>query len=102
MYLTDIPFIADFMNNSYTFDLDAACVYYFSAGSDVAYAGDQNFTSMTFGANLDDDTVGAEGTVAYWPAEDSENSVTAYLKLFIPKKELKPAVEEKKYIEIEG
>ncbi len=78
MYLTDIPFIADFMNNSYTFDLDAACVYYFSVGSDVAYAGDQNFTSMTFGANLDDDTVGAEGTVAYWPAEDSENSVTAY------------------------
>ena len=64
MYLTDIPFIADFMNNSYTFDLDAACVYYFSVGSDVAYAGDQNFTSMTFGANLDDDTVGAEGTVA--------------------------------------
>ena len=69
---------ADFADNSYTFNLDAACVYYFSASADVAYAGDQNFTSMTFGANLDNDTVGAEGTIAYLPHEDSENSVTAY------------------------
>ena len=50
---------ADFEDNSYTFDLDAAYVYYFSASADVAYAGDQNFTSMSFGANLDNDTVGA-------------------------------------------
>ena len=32
---------ADFEDNSYTFDLDAAYVYYFSASADVAYAGDQ-------------------------------------------------------------
>ena len=69
---------ADFADNSYTFNLDAACVYYFSASADVAYAGDQNFTSMAFGANLDNDTVGAEGTIAYLPHEGSENSVTAY------------------------
>ena len=69
---------ADFEDNSYTFNLDAACVYYFSASEDVAYAGDQNFTSMSFGANLDNDTVGAEGTIAYLPGEGSENSVTAY------------------------
>ncbi len=69
---------ADFADNSYTFDLDAACVYYFSASADVAYAGDQNFTSMTFGANLDNNSVGAEGTIAYLPQEESENSVTAY------------------------
>ena len=69
---------ADFVDNSYTFNLDAACVYYFSASEDVAYAGDQNFINMTFGANLDNDTVGAEGTIAYLPSESSKNSVTAY------------------------
>ena len=69
---------ADFEDNSYTFDLDAAYVYYFSASADVAYAGDQNFTSMSFGANLDNDTVGAEGTIAYLSNEESANSVTAY------------------------
>ena len=26
----------------------------------------KNFTSMSFGANLDNDTVGAEGTIAYF------------------------------------
>lgn len=69
---------ADFENNSYTFRLDAACVYYFSASADEAYAGTQNFTSMTFGANLDNDTVGAEGTIAYFSNEKEQNSVTAY------------------------
>lgn len=69
---------ADFADNSYTFDLDAACVYYFSASADVAYAGDQNFVSMTFGADLDDGTVGAEGTIAYRPEDGGENTVTAY------------------------
>ena len=33
---------------------------------------------MTFGANLDNDSVGAEGAIAYLPQEESENSVTAY------------------------
>lgn len=56
---------ADFSDNTYSFDLDAACVYYFAAAGDVYYAGDQNFTSLSFGANLDDGTVGAQGTAAY-------------------------------------
>lgn len=69
---------ADFSDHTYTFPLDAACVYYFAAEDDVFYAGDQNFTTMTFGADLDEDTVGAVGTVAYQLEEDSDNTVTAY------------------------
>lgn len=69
---------ANFENNSYTFDLDAACVYYFFASADVAYAGDMNFTGMTFGADLDNGTVGAAGTVAYLPNEKSQNTVRGY------------------------
>ena len=69
---------ADFSDHTYTFPLDAACVYYFAAEGDVFYAGDQNFTTMTFGADIDENTVGAVGTVAYQLAEDSDNTVTAY------------------------
>ena len=69
---------ADFENNSYTFDLDAACVYFFYVNADEAYAGDMNFTSMTFGAETDDGSVGAKGTIAYLPNEKSQNSVAAY------------------------
>lgn len=69
---------ADSEHNRYSFDLDAACVYYFSADADTAYAGEQNFASMTFAANLDRDTVGAKGTVAFLPNDESGNSVTAY------------------------
>lgn len=69
---------ADFSDNTYSFDLDAACVYYFAAAGDVYYAGDQNFTSLSFGANLDDGTVGAQGTAAYCREEGAGNTVTAY------------------------
>lgn len=69
---------ADFENNIYTFDLDAACVYFFYANADEAYAGDMNFTSMAFGANLDNGTVGAAGTIAYLPNEKSQNTVEGY------------------------
>lgn len=69
---------AAYADHNYTFDLDAACIYYFNASAEEAYAGDQNLTELTFGANLDDDTVGAEGTIAYDLKDDSENSVTAH------------------------
>lgn len=69
---------ADFENNSYTFDLDAACVYFFYANADEAYAGDMNFTSMTFGAGLDNGTVGATGEIAFLPNETSQNTVAGY------------------------
>ena len=69
---------AAFADNSYAFALDAAYVYFFSAGAEVAYAGDENFVSMTFGADLDGDTVGAEGVIAYAREEHGENTVAGY------------------------
>lgn len=69
---------ADFENNTYTFDLDAACVYFFYANAEEAYAGDMNFTSLVFGANLDNGNVGAAGTIAYLPNEKSQNTVEGY------------------------
>ena len=69
---------ARFEDNSYSFDLDAASVYFLSADKDTAYAGNPNFTHMTFGANIDDNTVGAEGTISYRLEDTSKNVVTAY------------------------
>lgn len=69
---------ADFEDNNYTFDLDAACVYFFYANADEAYAGTMNFTSMTFGAQLDNGLVGAVGTIAYFPDGKAQSSVAAY------------------------
>lgn len=69
---------ADFENNTYTFHLDAAWVYYFDYDAETAFAGSQNFTAMTFGANLDSVSVGAEGTAAWLYKEDSSNALTAY------------------------
>lgn len=69
---------ADFENNTYTFNLDAAWVYYFSYDAETAFAGSQNFTAMTFGANLDSGGVGAEGTAAWLYKEDSSNALNAY------------------------
>lgn len=69
---------ADFENNTYTFHLDAAWVYYFDYDAETAFAGSQNFTAMTFGANLDSGGVGAEGTAAWLYKEDSSNALTAY------------------------
>ena len=68
---------AVFEENNYTFNLDAAWVYYFNADKDTAYAGSHNFTAMTFGANLDSGGVGAEGTAAWLYKEDSSNALTA-------------------------
>lgn len=69
---------ANFENNTYTFNLDAARVYYFDYDAETAFAGSQNFTAMTFGANLDNGGVGAEGTAAWLYKEDSSNALTAY------------------------
>lgn len=69
---------ARFENNQYHFDLDAACVYFFDAAEDVAYAGEQNFTRLTFAGDIDGDTVGTEGAVAYQVEAASENTVLAY------------------------
>ncbi len=69
---------ASFENNTYSFDLDAAWVYYFNYDAETAYAGSHNFTALTFGASLDDGNVGAEGTAAWLFKEDVPNTVTAY------------------------
>ena len=69
---------AGFENNTYTFNLDAAWVYYFSYDAETAFAGSQNFTAMTFGANLDSGGVGAEGTAAWLYKEDSSNALNVY------------------------
>ena len=69
---------ADYADHSYSFNLDAACIYYFNASAEEAYAGDQNLTYLTFSADLDENTVGAEGEAAYHLEEESDNSVTAY------------------------
>lgn len=69
---------ANFADHQYSFDLDASAVYFFNYDSETSYAGDQNVTGITFGANVDNNTVGAEATVAYIFEESSENTVTAY------------------------
>lgn len=74
----NIKIYADFCDNNYTFNLDAAWVYYFHYDAETAFAGSQNFTAMTFGANLDSGDVGAEGTVAWLYKEDASNTLNAY------------------------
>lgn len=69
---------ANFSNRTYSFDLDAASVYYFQSGAEEYYAGDQNLTALTFSAAIDENTVGAAGTVAYKPEENAENFVSVY------------------------
>lgn len=73
-----IKVYADFEKNDYTFDFDAAWVYFFDANAEESYAGAVNFTGMTFAARSDSDTVWAEGNIAYLPRENSQNSVAAY------------------------
>ena len=70
---------ADYADHNYSFNLDAACIYYFNASAEEAYAGDQNLTYLTFSANLDENTVGAEGEAAYHLEEESDNSVIIYI-----------------------
>lgn len=69
---------AEFENNTYSFPLDAAWVYYFNYDKETAFAGSRNFTAMTFGANLDSGGVGAEGTAAWLYLEDAPNALNAY------------------------
>jgi predicted small lipoprotein YifL len=69
---------ANFADHQYLFDLDASVVYFFDYDSETSYAGDQNVTGITFGANIDSNTVGAEATVAYIEDETSANTISAY------------------------
>ena len=69
---------ANFADHQYSFDLDASAVYFFNYDSETSYAGDQNVTGISFGADVDKNTVGAEATVAYIFEETSENTVTTY------------------------
>lgn len=72
---------AQFADREYTFPFDAACVYYVDTQEDgqaVTYAGDQNLTQLTFGAEVDGDTVAAQGAAVFCPQEGSTNTVTAY------------------------
>lgn len=72
---------AQFADHQYTFALDAAWVYYVDAveGTEpVVYAGDENLTALTFGANIDSGVVGAEGAGVFRPVAGGENTLTAY------------------------
>lgn len=73
---------ANFSDHEYTYDLDAAVVYYFDYDSETAYAGGQNVTSLTFGADIDSRSVGAAATVGFIDNDDSSNTVTAYYLYF--------------------
>ena len=57
-------------------------IYYFDYDSETAYAGGQNVTSLTFGADVDSHSVGAAATVAFIGNDDSANMVTAYYLYF--------------------
>jgi hypothetical protein len=69
---------AHFENNAYSFDLDAACIYYFKASEEVSYAGEQNLTQLTFSSNIDNGAAGAKGSAAYDIDANSENNVDSY------------------------
>ena len=43
----------------YTFPLDAAMVYYFDAGDEQSFAGEQNVSSLQYSANIDTHTISA-------------------------------------------
>ena len=73
---------ADFSNHEYTYDLDAAVIYYFDYDSKTAYAGGQNVTSLTFGADVDSRSVGAAATVAFIRNDNPTHMVTAYYLYF--------------------
>ena len=44
----------------------------------MVYAGDENLTALTFGANIDSGVVGAEGAGVFRPETGGENALTAY------------------------
>lgn len=69
---------ANFSNRQYLFYLDAASVYYFSANQEESYAGDEGFSRLTFAAQIDEDTVGALGTVCYQSKAGADNALNVY------------------------
>lgn len=73
---------ADFTEYQYTYDLDAATIYYFDYDSETAIAGGQNVTALTFGADIDGSSVGAESTVSFIHGDVAKNTVTAYYLYF--------------------
>lgn len=70
-----------FEDNDYHFGLDAAAVYFFNVDSENAYAGEQNLSELSFGANVDDKTVGAVGAAPF-SSSDSETAISAFYLFF--------------------
>ena len=56
----------------YTFPLDAAMVYYYDAGDEQSYAGDQNVTSLQYSANIDTNTITAVAEAGYIPSGNGD------------------------------
>ena len=56
----------------YTFPLDAAMVYYFDAGDEQSYAGEQNVTSLQYSANVDTQTISAVAEAGYIPSGNGD------------------------------
>lgn len=73
---------ADFTEYQYTYDLDVATIYYFDYDSETAIAGGQNVTALTFGADIDGSSVGAEATVSFIDGDVANSTVTAYYLYF--------------------
>ncbi len=71
-------FYANHEDGSYSFPLDAAAVYYFDAGGEQAFAGDQHVTSLRFSVNADTGTVTAEAEAGYVPAGDGADRLYVY------------------------
>ena len=49
----------------YTFPLDAAMVYYFDAGDEQSFAGEQNVSSLQYSANIDTHTISAAAEAGF-------------------------------------
>ena len=62
----------------YSFPLDAAMAYYFDAGDEQSFAGDQNVTFLRYAVNTDTGTMSAEAEAEFVPVEGAENNLFAY------------------------
>lgn len=77
--LPDIPKIyAHIREGEARFDLDAACAYYVEKDAESGYAGQQNFSRLSFRADCDTNKIGAEGVVSFRKIEGHKNTVSAY------------------------
>ena len=56
----------------YTFPLDAAMVYYFDAGDEQSFAGEQNVSSLQYSANIDTHTISAAAEAGYIPSGNGD------------------------------